>query len=246
MLKNKNIVVTGALQGIGRQAVSQLASLGANIFACSYIVDDNFLHFCDKTATEHSVNIYPLEADYNSLDSVKAIGREIIKSKLPIHGLVNIAGLTKDAIFQMTSSDDIRNIYDVNVIATLVLTQFIVKSMTKSGGGSIVNISSISAIDGFVGQISYSSSKAALHGATRTLAKELGSFGIRVNCIAPGVIDTDMNTKVPIKILEERLKLTSLKRIGKPSEVVDLIAFLVSDLSSYMTGQIIRVDGGMA
>ena len=146
----------------------------------------------------------------------------------------------------MTSSDDIRNIYDVNVIATLVLTQFIAKSMTKNGGGSIVNISSISAIDGFVGQISYSSSKAALVGATRTLANELGSFGIRVNCIAPGVIDTEMNTKVPINVLEERLKLTSLKRIGKPSEVVDLIAFLVSDLSSYMTGQIIRIDGGMA
>ncbi len=246
MLKNKNIVVTGALQGIGKEAVIQLSALGANIWACSHVLDDDYVRFCDETAKDNSVDIYALEADYNRIDSVKSMGREILKSKLPIHGLVNIAGITKDAIFQMTSSDDIKNIYHVNVIATLILTQFITKSMIRSGEGSIVNISSISALDGFKGQLSYSSSKAALVGATRTLARELGSFGLRVNCIAPGVIDTEMNAKVPLEILEERIRSTSLRRIGTPSEVIDLIAFLVSDLSSYVTGQVIRIDGGMA
>jgi 3-oxoacyl-[acyl-carrier protein] reductase len=246
MLKEKNIVVTGALQGIGRQAVIQLPSFGANIWACAHIIDDEFLQFCDDTAKANSVNIYPLEADYNSIDSVKSMGREILKSKLPIDGLVNVAGITKDAIFQMTSSSDLGKIYDVNVVATLVLTQAVCKNMQRNGSGSIVNISSISAMDGVEGQLSYSSSKAALLGSTRTLARELGPNGIRVNCIAPGVIDTQMNADVPTDILEDRVSGTSLKRMGDPKEVVDLIAFLLSDLSTYVTGQIVRVDGGMA
>jgi 3-oxoacyl-[acyl-carrier protein] reductase len=239
-------VVTGALQGIGKQTVSQIATYGANVWACAHFLNDDFIGFCSEESKSKNVNIIPLEADFNSLESVKAMGRKVLKEKIQIHGLVNIAGITKDAIFQMTSSDDMSNIYNVNVIATLVLTQFITKNMTKSKRGSIVNISSISALDGFEGQVSYSSSKAALVGATRTLARELGPSGIRVNCIAPGVIDTEMNAKVPVKTLEERIKMTSLGRIGNPSEVVDLIAFLVSDLSSYVTGQVIRVDGGMA
>lgn len=246
MLNGKNIVVTGALQGIGRETVSCLASLGANIWACAHILDNNFLDFCDEIAISNDINIYPLEADFNSTESVKDMAREILKAKLPIHGLVNIAGITKDAIFQMTSSDDIRNIHNVNVVSTLVLTQAICKKMIRDRFGSIVNISSISAIDGVEGQLSYSSSKAALIGATRTMARELGADNIRVNCIAPGVIDTSMNASVPKDILDARLDSTSLKRMGNPSEVANLVAFLISDLSSYITSQVIRIDGGMA
>ena len=246
MLNDKNIVVTGALQGIGRETVSCLASLGANVWACAHILDNNFLDFCDEMAISNDVNIYPLEADFNSTESVKDMAREILKAKLPIHGLVNIAGITKDAIFQMTSSDDIRNIHNVNVVSTLVLTQAICKKMIRDRLGSIVNISSISAIDGVEGQLSYSSSKAALIGATRTMARELGADNIRVNCIAPGVIDTSMNASVPKDILDARLDSTSLKRMGNPSEVANLVAFLISDLSSYITSQVIRIDGGMA
>ena len=246
MLNGKNIVVTGALQGIGRETVSCLASLGANIWACAHILDNNFLDFCDEIAISNDINIYPLEADFNSTESVKDMASEILKAKLPIHGLVNIAGITKDAIFQMTSSDDIRNIHNVNVVSTLVLTQAICKKMIRDRFGSIVNISSISAIDGVEGQLSYSSSKAALIGATRTMARELGADNIRVNCIAPGVIDTSMNASVPKDILDARLDSTSLKRMGNPSEVANLVAFLISDLSSYITSQVIRIDGGMA
>ena len=246
MLNGKNIVVTGALQGIGRETVSCLASLGANIWACAHILDNNFLDFCDEIAISNDINIYPLEADFNSTESVKDMAREILKAKLPIHRLVNIAGITKDAIFQMTSSDDIRNIHNVNVVSTLVLTQAICKKMIRDRFGSIVNISSISAIDGVEGQLSYSSSKAALIGATRTMARELGADNIRVNCIAPGVIDTSMNASVPKDILDARLDSTSLKRMGNPSEVANLVAFLISDLSSYITSQVIRIDGGMA
>jgi len=246
MLKGKNIVVTGALQGIGKETVSQLASLGANVWACSHFINDDFFIFCSQTSKKNGVNVYPLEADFNSIDSVKSMAREILKQKMPINGLVNVAGITKDALFQMAASSDMSKIYDVNVVATLVLTQAVCKSMMRGGSGSIVNISSISALDGVEGQLSYSASKAALIGATRTLAREVGAKNIRVNCIAPGVIDTDMNASVPADILQSRLDMTSLKRMGTPEEVVNLIVFLLSDLSSYMSGQVIRIDGGMA
>lgn len=246
MLNNKNIVVTGALQGIGKETVNCLANFGANIWACAHYIDDEFLDFCSRTSSSHGIDIYPLEADFASIDSVKEMSAKILKSKLPINGLVNVAGVTKDAIFPMTSPLDIRAIYDINVVATLTFTQAICKRMVREGSGSIVNISSISALDGVEGQMSYSSSKSALIGSTKTLAKELGTKNIRVNCIAPGVIDTEMNLKVPKEVLETRLVNTSLKRMGKPSEVADLIAFLMSDMSSYVTGQVIRIDGGMA
>ena len=143
MLKNKNIVVTGALQGIGRETVSSLASLGANIWACAHFIDDEFLDYCSKTASTSNTNIYPLDADFASIESVKEMSGKILKAKLPVNGLVNVAGVTKDAIFQMTSPSDIRNIYDLNVVATLTFTQAICKRMLREGSGSIVNISSI-------------------------------------------------------------------------------------------------------
>ena len=118
--------------------------------------------------------------------------------------------------------------------------------MLKNNSGSIVNVSSISALDGVGGQLAYSSSKASILGMTKTLSRELGSSGIRVNAVAPGVIDTEMNKNVPSEILDERLKNTSLKRMGDPKEVSDVIAFLLSDMSSYINGQVIRIDGGMA
>jgi len=246
MLQNKNIVVTGALKGIGRETVTHLASHGANIWACAHFHSDEFLEFCSKTEDEYKVKIYPHLADFTCIDSVKLMAKEILKTKIQVNGLVNVAGVTKDAIFQMTSYSDMKEIFNVNVAATIVLTQSICKSMIRAKTGSIVNVSSISAMDGVEGQLSYSSSKAALIGSTKTLARELGESDIRVNCIAPGVIDTEMNSNVPENILKARLEATSLKRMGKPREVADLIVFLMSDLSSYMTGQIIRIDGGMA
>tara|TARA_X000000368_G_scaffold310244_1_gene248158 strand:- start:405 stop:1145 length:741 start_codon:yes stop_codon:yes gene_type:complete len=246
MLENKNIVVTGSLQGIGKQSVKSFAELGANVIACSHYYDDGFLEFCKEIASQNQVEITPLKADFTDDKDVKEVGKIIYKMDCNIDGLTNIAGITKDAIFQMTSMQDVRAIYEVNLFSTMLLTQLVTKKMLKNNSGSIVNVSSISAIDGVGGQLAYSSSKASILGMTKTLSRELGASGIRVNAVAPGVIDTEMNKNVPSEILDERLENTSLKRMGDPKEVSDVIAFLLSDMSSYINGQVIRIDGGMA
>ena len=160
-------------------------------------------------------------------------------------GLINIAGVAKDELFSMVSMDTLKFVFDVNFFSQMYLTQFISKLMLRNGHGSIVFVSSISALDGNIGQLAYSSSKAALIGATRTLSKELASKGIRVNAIAPGVIDTDMNKVVPAEMIAEKVAKMDIKRLGQPLEVANTIAFLMSDLSAYITGQVIRIDGGI-
>ena len=138
MLNNKNIVVTGALQGIGRETVNCLANFGANIWACAHYIDDEFLDFCSRTSSSHGIDIYPLEADFASIDSVKEMSAKILKSKLPINGLVNVAGVTKDAIFPMTSPLDIRAIYDINVVATLTLLKQYVREWLEKALGLLL------------------------------------------------------------------------------------------------------------
>jgi len=174
------------------------------------------------------------------------MARQILKEKVKIDGIVHIAGVANDAMFAMTSSQSLTDTYQINVTASLVLTQGLARSMLKHKEGSIVFTSSISAVDGNEGQLAYASSKAALIGAMKTLSKELGVANVRVNSISPGVINTDMNKTVPKDIIDEKVGLTSLHRVGEPIEVAKVIAFLMSDLSSYVSGQNIRIDGGMA
>jgi 3-oxoacyl-[acyl-carrier protein] reductase len=145
----------------------------------------------------------------------------------------------------MTSIEQLKLIFEVNFFSQILITQFITKLMLRQKRGSVINIASIAGLDGSAGQLAYSSSKAALIGATRTMSRELAQHGIRVNAIAPGVIDTDMNAVVPDNVLADHIKGMSIQRMGSSSEVANAILFLASDLSSYMTGQIIRVDGGM-
>jgi 3-oxoacyl-[acyl-carrier protein] reductase len=245
ILNNKNAIITGCIQGIGKATLEEFAKNGSNIWACALEYNEDFESHCNKLAKEHNIWIKPIYFNLLNQEEIKAGLKQIASDKLPIHILVNIAGMTKDAITHMVTIDQMKLIFEINFFSQIFLTQFVTKLMIRQGYGSVVNTSSISAIDGSYGQLSYSSSKAALIGATKTLSKELASKGVRVNAIAPGVISTDMNKIVPDSIIQENIKKMKIKRLGKTDEVAKTILFLASDLSNYITGQIIRIDGGI-
>ncbi len=245
LLSGKNAVVTGCLRGIGRKTLEVFAAQGANVWACAQHQDPEFEVFCQQLSRDTGCWIKPIYFDLTDAAAIKAGLRDVQADKLPVDVLVNVAGFTKDALLHMTTMDQLKAIFEVNFFSQIQITQYLTKLMVRQKRGSVINVSSISAIDGNAGQLSYSASKAALIGATRTMSRELAGHGIRVNAIAPGVIDTDMNAVVPKDVLQQRVGQSSLGRIGTGDEVAGTIAFLASDLSAYMTGQVIRIDGGM-
>lgn len=246
MLEGKNVVITGTLQGIGKCTLEFFAAHGANVWACAQRQSDDFEVFCKDLETRHGGWVKPVYFDLKDSESVKAAVKTIQSDKKPIDALVNIAGMTRDAIFHMVSMDTLKEVFEVNFFAQMLFSQYITKLMLRNpNSSSVVFVSSISALDGNAGQLAYSSSKAALLGAMKTMSKELASRGIRVNAVAPGVIDTEMNKAVPQEVIDAKIKTMDIKRLGKPSEVASAIGFLCSDLSRHITGQIIRIDGGI-
>ena len=246
MLSGKNIVITGCLQGIGRETLRVFAENGANIFACAYKQLDEFEDLCKELAAKNNVNITPVYFDMMNNNEIKDAAKIIQAAKVEIHGLVNIAGINKDAFFSMVTYQDLLDTFQVNFFSQIILSQYIVKLMQrKKTQGSIVFTSSISALDGNEGQLSYAASKAALIGAMRTMALELGKTGIRVNAIAPGVIKSPMTDKLSEELIEKKINTMDIPRLGEAEEVANLCMFLMSDLSSHISGQVIRVDGGI-
>lgn len=245
ILSGKNAVVTGTLQGIGKETLEYFAANGANVWACAQTASDEFESYCRELSQMYNVWITPVYFDLLNTDEIKAAVKSIQTTKLPVDILVNIAGVAKDALFHMVSMDVMKTVFEVNFFSQIYFSQFITKLMLRNGKGSVIFVSSISALDGNVGQLAYSSSKAALIGAMRTMSKELASKGIRVNAIAPGVINTAMNKVVSADVIAEKVRQMDMKRLGEATEVASTIAFLASDLSDYITGQVVRVDGGI-
>lgn len=246
MLSNKNIVVTGCLQGIGKATLEKFAKNGANVFACAYQQNEEFEGFCDALAKENGVQVIPIYFDMADITSVKEAAKSIQKFKMEIHGLVNIAGINRDAYFNMISYQDMVDTFQVNVYSQIILSQYIVKLMQRyKTEGSIVFTSSITALDGNAGQVTYGASKAALLGAMRSMALELGTSGIRVNAVCPGVIKTPMTEKLSKEVIESKEKMMEIPRLGEANEVADAFMYLMSDLSTHISGQTIRVDGGI-
>jgi len=245
LLQGKNAVITGCLKGIGRSTLGVFTREGANVWACCQCSDPSLESYISDLSYQHNVWIKPIYFDLCDHTQIKNAANEIHKNKNQIDILVNIAGMTDDSLFHMTSMDKMKLVFEINFFSPMLFTQYISKYMIRQKFGVIINISSISAIDGNPGQFSYTSSKAAMLGATKTLAKELSGFGIRVNALAPGVIQTEMIEGMPDDIFESFMRKSDLKHAGKPEEVAEVIAFLSSDLASYITGQIIRVDGGI-
>jgi 3-oxoacyl-[acyl-carrier protein] reductase len=245
LLRGKTALITGCLKGIGREAMELFAREGADIFACAYQKDDAFEAEIGALAAEAGVTITPLYFDMSDAEQIKAAMKQVVAAKVPVDILLNIAGTAQDALFHMTTLDSLHKVFEINFFGQMLITQYVTKLMVRQKSGSVVSISSITAMDGNTGQLSYGASKAALVGATKTLATELGVHGIRVNAVAPGVIKTDMTAAVPAEAFQKLCDRIPMKRAGLPREVAGPLLFLASDLSSYVTGQVLRIDGGI-
>ena len=247
LLKNKVAIVTGSSRGIGKAILEKLASEGSTIIACSNKKDINHKKYCEIIAQKNKVKIIPIFFNLDNQNEIKNGIEKIKKLNLKINFLINNAGIITTSSFQMTKETDLSKVFRINFFSQFYFTQHISKMMIRtSDSKSIVNISSSSGLDNDSGRSVYSASKASLISLTSTLSKELAAFKIRVNTIAPGLTATDMmknNTKK--EYIEQALTKISLKRIGNPEEIANVVFFLCSDLSSYVTGQTIRVDGGM-
>lgn len=248
MLKNKNAVITGARRGIGRATVEVFASHGANIWACARAQNDAFEADMRSLSERYGVSIWPVYFDVTDAAQVKQAVQTIRKQNLRIDALINVAGISSagaPTIFSMTSMEKMKRVMDVNLFSVVLLMQYVSRLMAKQNGGNIVNLASISGQDSTTAQFEYAASKGAIIAGTRNLARALSQFNIRVNAVAPGLIETDMTAAFDKASKDALLSNVIMGRMGKPSEIAEVIAFLASDLSSYMTGQIIRVDGGM-
>lgn len=246
LLDGKNVIITGARRGIGRASVEVFAQNGANIWACARKYDESFKNEMDCLAKKNGIQVWTLYFDVTDDTQIKNAIHSINKQRLNVDALVNVAGIVDESTsFQMTKMEKMKHVFDVNFFAVTQLTQYVSRLMTKQNCGSIVNISSIAGLDGTPSQYEYAASKAAIIGGTKNLAREFSKYNIRVNSIAPGIIDTDMGSRIENELKLEMLSKVIMKRIGKPEEVANVAVFLASDMSSYITGQVIRVDGGI-
>lgn len=245
MLKGKNIIITGCNRGIGRSILETSCSCGANVWAHARALTPEFESLCKQLADKYQVSVTPLCFELVDFDAMKAAIKSIMQSKQQIHALVNNAGVTYNALFQMSQLTEVRNQFEVNFFAPYILTQYVTKLMVRKGEGAVVNIASSAALDGNAGKSAYGASKAALIAMTQSIAEELGEKGIRANCIAPGVTETEMLATMPDYVVDDIKKSNDLRRVGDPEDIAKTAVFLASDQSSYITGQVIRVDGGM-
>lgn len=240
----KTAVITGANRGIGMAIVKKMAQNDVNVFACAREKTDDFENEIIKLSKEYSVNITPIYFDLQDEEAVKKGINLIYTYTKKIDALINNAGMTMDGLFNMMSVSDVKKVFQVNFFAPLYVTQLISRSMIRNKKGTIVNIASVSGIESEVGRLAYGSSKAALLFATKTLSQELGPFGIRVNAVSPGFIDTDMWKNRDQKLYEKVLNETPLKCQGTPEDVADVVYFLIQNEKSFINGSNIIVDGG--
>ncbi len=235
-LQDKVCIITGAGSGIGRTAAELFAKEGATVIACDVgeaVYDDPKIHFYKLDVTDRA--------------RIAEVVKEVVEKFGKIDVLVNNAGITRDALIQKMTEEDWDRVINVNLKGVFNMTQAVVPYMLEAGKGSIISTSSVVGIYGNIGQTNYAATKAGIIGMTKTWAKEFARKGakIRVNAVAPGFIRTPMTEKVPEKILTEMGEKAALKRLGEAIEVANVYLFLASDESSYVTGQVIGVDGGL-
>jgi len=242
MLTGKVALITGAGSGIGRCVAVELAEAGATV-----IINDYLEELAEKTTKEilaRNKKAFSLVFDVSNYSEVSKKVKEILK-ETPIHILVNNAGITRDALFVRMKEEDWDRVMAINLKGMFNCTQAVIRSMIKEGWGRIINISSVIGLMGNAGQANYAAAKAGVIGFTKSIAKEFAHKGITANAVAPGFIDTPMTKNLSENIKQEYIKIIPMGRFGLPEDISGLVIFLASEKASYITGQVINVDGGM-
>jgi len=243
-LEGRTAIITGGARGIGKAIAETLAARGANI-----AVVDLRMELAQETANEISaksgVETIAIEADVSNQESVKAMVKSAVDKFGKIDILVNNAGITRDGLIMRMKEEDWDLVLNINLKGAFNCAQALARPMMKARYGRIINISSVSGVTGQAGQANYSSSKAGMIGLTKALAKELGSRNITVNAVAPGFIETVLTHDLPEEIKDISMKLTPMGRFGQPEDIANAVAFLAAEESSFITGVVLQVDGGM-
>ena len=245
LLENKNVIVTGTSRGMGKKMVEMFAQHGANVFAHARKDTEEHREFCRKVTDENGVQVIPVYFELTEPEQIKEGVKKIRETQLAIDGLVNNAGVIYNALFQMTDMTELRKLFEVNFFAPYLFTQYVLKLMVRNKKGSIVNVSSVAALDGNAGKSAYGASKAAFLCMTLSIAEELGTQGIRANIICPGATETEMLDTMSENILDIQKEASFLKKMGNTKDIAGTALYLLSDYSSYITGQVFRVDGGI-
>ncbi|MBS6252042.1 MAG: 3-oxoacyl-[acyl-carrier-protein] reductase [Clostridium sp.] len=244
MKENKTIFITGGSRGIGREVALKFAENGYNIVT-NYVSEKTDVEGLKKEFEEKGVKSLILKADVTNSEEIENLVKKAVEEFESIDVLVNNAGITKDNLLMRMSEEEFSKVIDVNLKGTYIVTKIVSKYMMKKRQGSIINLSSVVGVVGNAGQCNYSASKAGIIGFTKSIAKELASRNIRANAVAPGFIETDMTAVLGDNLKENIYNQIPLKRMGKAKEVANLVYFLGTEESSYITGQVISVDGGM-
>ena len=244
LLEGNTAIITGASRGIGSGIARAFAKNGANI-AFTFSSSSGPAKLLENELKEYGVKVKSYQSDASKFDSAQKLISDIIDDFGQINTLINNAGITKDNLLMRMPEEDFDRVIEVNLKSVFNMTKAVQRTMLKQRSGSIINMSSVVGVKGNAGQTNYAASKAGIIGFSKSVALELGSRNIRCNVIAPGFIETEMTAKLDISTVEEWRKGIPLKRGGTPEDIANVCMFLASDLSSYVTGQTIHVDGGM-
>lgn len=245
MLKDKVALVTGASRGIGK-AIALSFSRERAFVIINYNGNKEKAEEVKNEIIEKGGKAEIYQCNVAKGDEAKEMIDSIIKTYGKLDILVNNAGITKDGLIMKLSEDDFNDVIDINLKGAFLCTKHVARQMMKQRSGRIINMSSVVGVMGNAGQVNYSASKAGIIGLTKSLAKEIGSRGVTVNAVAPGYIDTDMTNQLSDSVKEKILEGVPLKRMGKPEDIAEACTFLASDKASYITGQVIGINGGMA
>lgn len=243
-LTGKTAIVTGGSRGIGRAIALCLAEEGAKV-AVIYAGNTAAAEETLQAITEKGGQVISIQCDVANEDAVNAMVKQVKEQFGSVDILVNNAGITRDGLLMRMKTADWQAVLDTNLTGTFFCTKAVTKIMMKQRSGAIVNLTSVVGLTGNAGQANYAAAKSGIIGFTKSVAKELASRGIRANAVAPGCIDTDMTAVLSDAVKEEMIKTIPLGRVAQPEEVAKAVLFFVSDCASYITGQVLNVDGGM-